>query len=53
MAQGRDQHQLVKLSDSDLRLEAPEQDIRGLDVYDRDDNLDGKCGGPLRRYRGV
>jgi sporulation protein YlmC with PRC-barrel domain len=31
-----EQHQLVKLSDSDFRLEAPEQDVRGLDVYDRD-----------------
>ena len=26
----------MKLSDSDFRLEEPEQDIRELDVYDRD-----------------
>ncbi len=38
MAQGSYQHQLVKLSDSDLRLEAPEQDIRGLDVFDNEGN---------------
>lgn len=36
MAGRTEQHQLVKLSDSDFRLEAPEQDVRGLDVYDRD-----------------
>ncbi len=36
MAERTEQHQLVKLSDSDFRLEAPEQDVRGLDVYDRD-----------------
>ncbi len=31
-----DGHELVRLSDSNLRLEEPEQDIRGLDVYARD-----------------
>lgn len=36
MAERTDQHTLVKLGDSEYRLEAPEQDIRGLDVYDRD-----------------
>jgi sporulation protein YlmC with PRC-barrel domain len=36
VAERTEQHQLVKLSDSDFRLEAPEQDVRGLDVYDRD-----------------
>jgi sporulation protein YlmC with PRC-barrel domain len=29
-----EQPNLVKMSDSDLRLEEPWQDIRGLDVYD-------------------
>jgi sporulation protein YlmC with PRC-barrel domain len=30
------QHEeFVKLSDSDLRLKVPEQDVRGLDVYER------------------
>jgi sporulation protein YlmC with PRC-barrel domain len=29
-----EQPKLVKMSDSDLRLEEPWQDIRGLDVYD-------------------
>jgi len=32
------QHKLVKLGDSESRLEAPEQDIRGLDVYDNEGN---------------
>jgi sporulation protein YlmC with PRC-barrel domain len=36
MAERTEQHQLVRLSDSDFRLEAPEQDVRGLGVYDRD-----------------
>ncbi len=36
MAERTEQHRLVKLGDSELRLEAPEQDVRGLDVYDRD-----------------
>lgn len=37
MAQkGVDGHELVKLNYSDFRLVEPEQDIRGLDVYDRD-----------------
>lgn len=31
-----DGHDLVRLSDSTFRLQEPEQDIRGLDVYDRD-----------------
>lgn len=31
-----DRHELVKLSDSDFRLEEPEEDLRGKDVYDRD-----------------
>ncbi len=35
MAERTHQHELVKLSNSDFRLQAPEQDIRGLDVYDR------------------
>ncbi len=38
MTERAEQHQLMKLSDSDFRLEDPEQDIRGLDVYDRDGN---------------
>jgi ribosomal 30S subunit maturation factor RimM len=29
-----EQPKLVKMSDSDLRLEEPWQDIRGLEVYD-------------------
>ncbi len=41
MAQHTDQHQLVKLSDTELRLQEPEQDIRGLDVYDSDGNQIG------------
>ncbi len=41
MAQRIAQHQLVKLSLSALRLEEPEQDIRGLDVHDRDGNQIG------------
>lgn len=36
MSERTDQNELVKLGDSEYRLEAPEQDIRGLDVYDRD-----------------
>lgn len=38
MTERTDQHQLVRLSDSDWRLQAPEQDIRGLDVYDDEGN---------------
>ncbi len=38
MAQRTDEHQLVKLGDSDFRLQAPEHDIRGLDVYDDEGN---------------
>ena len=38
MAQHTDEHQLVKLGDSDFRLQAPEHDIRGLDVYDDEGN---------------
>ena len=34
MAERTEQHQLVKLSDTDFRLEEPDQDVRGLDVYD-------------------
>jgi sporulation protein YlmC with PRC-barrel domain len=41
MAQHTEQHQLVKLSDTELRLEEPEQDIRGLDVYDDEGNQIG------------
>lgn len=40
-----DQHGLVKLGDSEYRLEAPEQDIRGLDVYDRDGREIGSVEG--------
>ncbi len=37
VAESTDQHGLVRLSDAeDLRLEDRAQDIRGLDVYDRD-----------------
>ncbi len=36
MAGRTEQPSLVRLSDTDFRLEAPEQDTRGLDVYDRD-----------------
>lgn len=36
MAERTEQQRLVRLSDSDFHLEAPEQDIRGLDVYDPD-----------------
>lgn len=38
MTERTEQHQLVKLGDSELRLGAPEQDVRGLDVYDREGN---------------
>ena len=41
MTERTDQHQLVKLGDSDFRLEEPEQDIRGLDVYDYEGNQIG------------
>ena len=41
MAERTEQHQLVKLSDTDFRLEEPDQDVRGLDVYDRDGNQIG------------
>ncbi len=36
-----DQHELVKLSDSQSRLQDPAQDIRGLDVYDDEGNQIG------------
>jgi sporulation protein YlmC with PRC-barrel domain len=36
VAERTDYHRLVKYGDSEFRLEAPEQDVRGLDVYDRD-----------------
>ncbi len=36
MAERTEQQGLVRLSDTDFRLEAPEQDIRGLDVYDNE-----------------
>jgi sporulation protein YlmC with PRC-barrel domain len=35
------QHEFVKLSDSDFRLQASDQDIRGLDVYDTTGNQIG------------
>ena len=38
MAERTEQQGLVRLSDTDLRLEAPEQDIRGLDIYDNEGN---------------
>jgi sporulation protein YlmC with PRC-barrel domain len=38
MAERTEQQGLVRLSDTDFRLEAPEQDIRGLDVYDNEGN---------------
>ena len=38
MSERTEQQGLVRLSDTDLRLEAPEQDIRGLDVYDNEGN---------------
>ena len=42
MARHTDQHPLVKLGDAEnLRLEDRSQDIRGLDVYDRDGNQIG------------
>ncbi len=41
MTERTEQHQLVRLSDSEFRLEAPEQDVRGLDVYDRDGDAMG------------
>ena len=42
MEQGTDrQPDLVNLNDTDLHLEEPWQDLRGLDVYD---NNDGKVG---------
>ncbi len=36
MAERTEQQGLVRLSDTDFGLEAPEQDIRGLDVYDNE-----------------
>ncbi len=33
MAERTEQHQLVKLSDTDFRLEEPDQEIRDLNVY--------------------
>jgi sporulation protein YlmC with PRC-barrel domain len=41
MAERTGQQELVRLSDTDFRLEAPEQDIRGLDVYDNEGNKIG------------
>ena len=41
IAERTEQHQLVKLGDTDFRLEEPEQDIRGLDVYDDEGNQIG------------
>ncbi len=38
MAERTEQHQLMKLSDTNFRLEEPQQDIRGLDVYDYEGN---------------
>ncbi len=38
MADHTEHHQLVKLSDTDFRLEGPQQDIRGLNVYDYEGN---------------
>ncbi len=38
MAERTEQQGIVRLSDTDFRLEAPEQDIRGLDVYDNEGN---------------
>ena len=39
MTARKGQTELAKLSDTNLRLEGPWQDIRGLDVYDRDDEI--------------
>ncbi|HEV2094455.1 MAG TPA: PRC-barrel domain-containing protein [Rubrobacter sp.] len=36
MAERTEQRGLVRLSDTDFGLEAPEQDVRGLDVYDNE-----------------
>ena len=36
--------EFVKLSDSDLRLKDPEQDVRGLEVYERGGNQIGSVG---------
>ena len=41
MTERTEQHQLVRLSDSEFRLEAPEQDVRGLEVYDLDGDAIG------------
>ena len=38
MAERTEQQELVRLSDTDFRLEEPEQDVRGLDVYDNEGN---------------
>lgn len=38
MAERTDQYRFVKLSDMDFCLEEPEQDLRGLRVYDQDGN---------------
>ena len=39
------QHEeFVKLSDSDLRLKVPEQDVRGLEVYERGGDQIGSVG---------
>jgi sporulation protein YlmC with PRC-barrel domain len=37
MESGQQRSNLTKLSESDLRLEEPWQDVRGLDVYDSTD----------------
>jgi sporulation protein YlmC with PRC-barrel domain len=41
MESGQHRSNLTKLSESDLRLEEPWQDIRGLDVYDSTDEQIG------------
>jgi sporulation protein YlmC with PRC-barrel domain len=41
MTERTHQHEFVKLSDSDFRLQASDQDIRGLDVYDTTGNQIG------------
>ena len=41
MAQRAEHHRLLKLSDTTLRLEEPQQDIPGLDLYDNDGNKIG------------
>ena len=60
MESGQQRSNLTKLSQTDLPLEEPWQDMRGLDVYDiTDDNLrhyrraNRKCRGHLRRSGGA